>query len=164
MNFYLLISNQQLIMNNETITLELVLSIFAIIISIISVVFEYFWNQKINKTNLEADFFKDIYGDFLMHEIPKARNVIHYNNQKVSDTDDLIEVLNEIRRSSLFYQYQDHKFYIELCKQLQELENELVSKTDEVLSNNEYSEFIQKINSDIETIYSIIMNKYIGKK
>lgn len=163
MSFCLLTSIQTSANSNTTITLELILSILAIIISIISVVFEYFWNQKINRTNLEADFFKGIYGDFLMNKIPKARTVIHYNNQIISDTDDLIEVLNEIRRSSLFYNYQDQKFYKRLCKHLQSLENELVSKTGEILSNNEYLEFIQEINSDIEIIYNIIMNKYIGK-
>lgn len=164
MFYCLLTSVQQPVTNDESITLELILSILALVISIGSVGFEYFYNQKINRTNLEADFFKDIYGDFLMHKIPKARTVIHYNNQIISDTDDLIEALNDIRRSSLFYNYQDPKFYKALSKHLQNLEDELVSKTGEILDNNEYLEFIQEINSDIETIYGIIMNKYIGKK
>ncbi len=164
MGSYLLFTASEITMNKGSITLELVLSILAIVISILSVFFEYFWNQKINRTNLEADFYKDIYGDFLMSKIPKARNVIHYNNQIVSDTDDLIDVLNDIRHSSLFYKFKDKKFYKELCNQLQGLENKLVSKTGKTLDNDDYLDFIQEINSDIEVIYNTIMNKYIGKK
>ena len=163
MNMILLASSVKEVGEGTTLTLELLLSIIAIVISIGSVFFEYFWNQKINKTNLESDFFKDLYGEFLMRKIPEARNVIHYNNQIVSDTDDLIDVLNDIRHVSLFYKYKDKKYYKLLCSRLQNLEDKLVQKTGRML-DDDYAEFIQEINSDIEEIYDIIMNKYIGKK
>lgn len=149
--------------NEVTLTLELVLSVLAMIISVGSIIFEYFWNQKINRTNLEADFFKDIYGEYLMKRIPEARNVIHYNNQIVSDTDDLINVLNDIRQASLFYKYKDKEYYKLLCNELQGLEDKLVQKTGK-MADDDYAEFIQEINTDIEGIYDIIMKKYIGKK
>lgn len=163
MNLYLLTANIEPASNEATVTLELVLSVLAIIISVGSVIFEYFWNQKINRTNLEADFFKDIYGEYLMKRIPEARNVIHYNNQIVSDTEDLINVLNDIRQSSLFYKYKDKGYYKILCGKLQGLEDKLVQKTGE-MSDDDYAEFIQEMNADIEGIYDIIMKKYIGKK
>ena len=55
--------------------------------------------------------------------------VIHYNNQTVSDTDDLINVLNEIRQASLFFKYKDKEYYKTLYDKLQDLENKLVVKT-----------------------------------
>lgn len=165
MFFCLLATSAQPIPENKTVlSLELVLSILAIVISILSVFFEYLWTQKINRTNLEADFFKDIYGDFLMKKVPEARNYIHYNNQLVSDTENLIDVLNDIRRASLFYKYKDKKFYNDLCEQLRKLEDILVTKTDKMLDNDDYSDFIQEINAGIESIYNIIMNRYIGKR
>ena len=163
MIFYLLSSNVQPTSNQVSVTLELVLSVLAIMISVCSVIFEYFWNQKINRTNLEADFFKDIYGEYLMKKIPEARNVIHYNNQVVSDTDDLINVLNDIRQSSLFFKYKDKEYYKTLCDNLQGLEDKLVKKTGK-MNDDDYAEFIQEINTDIEGIYDIIMKKYVGKK
>lgn len=162
MNFILLAANAQS-SNKVSVTLELVLSVLAIIISILSVLFEYFWNQKINRTNLEADFFKDIYGEYLMRKIPEARNVIHYNNQIVSDTEDLINVLNDIRQASLFFKYKDKDYYKTLCEKLQGLEDKLVKKSGK-MSDDDYAEFIREINQDIEGIYDIIMKKYIGKK
>ena len=83
-------------------TLELVLSLIAIIISVCCVVFEYFGSKRINKISLEADLYRDLYRDYLLKRIPEARNVIHYNNNIVSDTNDLIDVLNDIRRDSIF--------------------------------------------------------------
>jgi len=163
MNLYLLPIASQSTTNEATISLELFLSIIAIIISICTVVFEYLWNLKINKTNLEADFFKDIYGDYLMKQIPEARNVIHYNNHIVSDVDTLIDVLNNIRHSSLFYKYKDKEYYKLLTEKLHELEDKLVEKAG-TMSDDDYADFIQEINSDIECIYDIIMKKYIGKK
>lgn len=163
MNLCLLTANIEPASTEVTVTLELVLSVLAIIISIGSVIFEYFWNQKINRTNLEADFFKDIYGEYLMKKIPEARNVIHYNNQIVSDTEDLINILNDIRQSSLFYKYKDKEYYKLLCEKLQGLEDKLVQKTGKML-DDDYAEFIQEINADIEGIYDVIMKKYIGKK
>jgi hypothetical protein len=136
----------------------------AIMISVFAVFFEYYWSQKINRTNLEADFFKDIYGDYLMKELPEARRVILYSNHVISDTDDLIDVLNEIRRSSLFYKYKDKDFYEKLCNQLQELENKLVNDTGKVIEDEHYVEFTKAVNQDIEHIYDTIMNKYIGKQ
>lgn len=162
MNFILLTANAQPT-NEISVTLELILSVLAIIISIGSVISEYFWNQKINRTNLEADFFKDIYGEYLMRKIPEARNVIHYSNQVVSDTDDLINVLNDIRQSSLFFKYKDKEYYKTLYDNLQGLEDKLVKKTGK-MNDDDYAEFIQEINTDIEDIYDIIMKKYVGKK
>lgn len=154
---------EQLGKKTLSLNLELFLSILAIIISIGSLFFEYFWNQKINRTNLEADFFKNIYGEYLMKEIPEARQFFHYNNHELSGTDDLIEVLNKIRQSSLFYKYKDKDYYNVLCNKLQDLEDKLVKKTGKI-SDDDYADFIQEVNNDIETIYDIIMKKYIGKK
>lgn len=148
--------------DGASVKIEFLLSVIAIIISIGSIFFEYFWNQKINRTNLEADFFKDIYGVYLMKKIPEARRIIHYNNNNISDTDDLIRVLNEIRQDSLFYKYKDKDYYKLLCKNLQGLEDKLVEKTGR-MSDDDYAEFIQEINTDIENIYDIIMRKYVGK-
>lgn len=163
LNCFIIAAQQSVPTNEFTVTLELCLSVLAIIISVASIIFEYFWNQKINRTNLEADFFKDIYGEFLMKKIPEARNVIHYNNNEVSGTDDLIDVLNDIRHSSLFFKYKDKRYYQLLRDQLQELEDKLVKKTGK-MGDDDYAEFVQEINQDIEKIYDTIMNKYIGKK
>lgn len=163
MSFCLLSADAILVENELTFTVELFLSILAVIISIFAVFFEYYWSQKINRTNLEADFYKDIYGDYLMNKIPEARRVILYSNHVISDTDDLIDVLNDIRHSSLFYKYKDKNFYEKLCSQLQKLEDKLVKDTGVIIEDEYYVDFTKTVNKDIEDIYNTIMDKYIGK-
>ena len=72
-------------------------------------------------------------------------------------------ILNDIRQSSLFYKYKDKAYYKLLCEKLQSVEDKLVQKSGK-MSDDDYAEFIQEINADIEGIYDIIMKKYIGKK
>lgn len=163
MSFCLLSADAIHVENELTFTLELFLSILAVIISIFAVFFEYYWSQKINRTNLEADFYKDIYGDYLMNKLPEARRVILYSNHVISDTDDLIDILNDIRHSSLFYKYKDKNFYEKLCGQLQKLEDKLVKDTGKVIEDDYYIDFTRTVNKDIEDIYNTIMDKYIGK-
>lgn len=139
------------------------LSILALVISIGTAVFEYFWNVRINKTNLEAELVKDAYKDFLMIKIPEARNYIHYGDETLSDTDKLVEVLNEVRQASLFYKFKDKRYYTVLCYKLQNIEDKLVMKTGK-MSNDDFSVFNTELNRDIEEIYQIIIKKYHGEK
>lgn len=162
-NYFFLIAEIP-VNNNETSTnIELILALIAIIISISTAFFEFVWNTKINKINLEADFIKDIYIDYLMIKIPEARNIIHYSNEILSQTDNLVDVLNDIRRSSLFFKYKDKEFYKKLCEKLQNLEDNLVIKTGHI-SADDFAEFTNDLNDKIEEIYKIIIKKYIGKK
>lgn len=144
--------------------IEFWMSLIALFVSFGTAIFEYFWNDKINRTNLESEFFKEIYGEYIMTEIPKARKMIRYNDKRISDTGELCDVLNGIRQSSLFYLYEDKKFYDELIGDLQELEDELVKREGQVLEDHQYADFVSDLQKRIEKIYSIIMGKYTGKK
>lgn len=139
------------------------LSMLALFISLGTAAFEYFWNIKINKTNLESEFVMDIYREFLIVKIPEARNYIHYGDEVLRDTDKLVDVLNEIRHASLFYKYKDKAYYHHLCKKLQLLEDKLIMGTGS-MTNDEFVMFNNELNGSIEEIYSIIMKKYKGEK
>lgn len=143
--------------------LELVLSIIAIVISVIAIGFEFFGSQRINRINLEAKFYEEIYNEFLLEKIPNARNKLTYNNNILSGTEDLIDVLNDIRRKSLFFKYRDEKYYENLCKHLQDFEDELVQKSDVSLDNEQFCKFTKYVNDSLEEIYNIIISKYTGK-
>lgn len=149
--------------NTSSINLELLLSIIAIIISVITILIEFYGNQRVNRINLEANFFEKIYNDFLVEIIPNARNEIVYNNNVVSGVETLIDVLNDMRRKSLFFKYKEEKFYNRLCSKLQELENELVEKSDLTLDSDDYCKFTEYIKEALEEIYDIILCKYTGK-
>lgn len=143
--------------------IELILSIVAIVISLLAIACEFFGNQRINRVNLEANFYEKIYNDFLLTTLPNARKKLVFNNNIISGTETLIDTLNDIRRDSIFFLYRDEKFYKELCAKLQELEDELVKKSDKVLENDDFCKFTENVNEELEVIYSIIISKYTGK-
>ena len=66
--------------------IELVLSIIAIIISLVAIAFEFFGNQRINRVNLRSTYYEEIYNGFLVTKIPESRNKLIYNNNRISNT------------------------------------------------------------------------------
>lgn len=142
--------------------LGLVLSLIAIIVSVGTAIFQFFWSKKFNQTNLQADLIKEIYWNYLIHDVPSARLMMHYNDEILNGADELRKTLNLIRRDSLFFKYNDKKFYNKLKKQLQDLEDELVVHDETRMTHDEFSSFNTKLNNSIEEIYNTIMNKYLG--
>lgn len=157
------LATAEVVQSTTQINLELVLSIIAIVISVITIFIEFYGNQRVNRINLEANFYKKIYNEFLIDKIPNARNAIVYNNNIVSGADELIDVLNDMRRKSLFFKYKEEKFYNTICKKMQDLENELVKKSDLELDSDDYCKFVEYIKKALEEIYDIILCKHTGK-
>ncbi|MCH5250573.1 MAG: hypothetical protein J1E98_11595 [Lachnospiraceae bacterium] len=158
-------SQQTIIEGNVSkINIELVISIIALMISVGSSVFEYFWNRHISRKNAETEIYKDIFIEYLIKKIPEARNKIHYGNEILSDIDDLVNVLNDLRRDILFFKFSDNCFYRELYKKLQKLEDKLVTISGKKIDADEFADFHKGLDEDIHNIYNFIMKKYIGKR
>ena len=85
------------------------------------------------------------------------------SDDKLCDTDSLIDELNSMRRDSLFFKYHDKVFYENIHSKLQNLEDKLTKKSD-LMDGDEYAEFISELNEDIGDIYVTINNKYMGKR
>ncbi len=140
----------------------LVISICAFLVSIVVPIFEFLWNQKMNRHNLEAEYFKDTYGEILYNNIPKAIQYIHYDGKKVSGTDNIIDVLRDIRVRSVYFKVADETFYKRIKGAVQDLEDFIIT-TDENMSSAQFASFYGAINEKIEIIYKNMSDKYIGK-
>ncbi|MGX7202408.1 hypothetical protein BCR22_07460 [Enterococcus plantarum] len=138
------------------------LSIIAVIVSVVSLFWQNYKENKHHKANLESEYFKEIYLDYLVNEIPKARKPIVFSNGKIIGTDQMIEVLNNIRQDSLFFKFEDNKYYDQIYSKLQSLENKYVESSDVNMTNDEFSKFHSETDSSMTEIYRIITNKYIG--
>lgn len=147
---------------NDKASLELILSILAILISICTAVGEFIWNKSINTTNLEAEFYKEIYFEYLMKKIPKARQEMRYNDDGIKDIETLLDTLNTMRQDSLFFKYKDKNFYNGLKEKLQDLEDFLVLNSNKKIDFDDYIVVNNEINKRIEDIYEFIMKKYKG--
>lgn len=142
--------------------ISLGISIAAIIISILSPLFEYRWNRMLNKTNLEAEYFNKLYDQFLMQDIPEARNFLHYSDNNFGGINQLIEVLREIRKKSIFFKYHNKAFYEEMLTLIQKIEDDLILNEGEMNSDT-YVVFYTRLEKEIGDMYECITNRYLGK-
>ncbi len=144
--------------------IALIVSIISIVISIIISVIEAKRTFRINKSSLESDYFKKIFMEHLIYEIPKRRKYIRFDrNGKLKDTKKLAEELNQIRQDSLYFLYNDKLFYGNLKKATQVLEDYLVKKEDSIFLGEEQTDALNFIQEKIKNLYEIINKRYIGK-
>ena len=143
--------------------IALVISICAFIVSVLVPIFEFLWNNKMNKHNLEAEYFREMYGEIIYQKIPKALEFFHFDGKKIYGTDNMLEVLREIRTRSLYFKVTDKMFFDELKRTVQDLEDYIVQTPDE-MTTVQFATFYATVNQKIEVIYARMSNKYIGNK
>lgn len=142
-------------------TIDNILSLGAIAISVGSFIWQDIRNKKYHDADLEADYYKEIYWKYLISELPTARNRITYNDGRVSSTNDIEDVLNKIRQDSVFFKFKDKKYYQNIIKKLQDLEDIYV-EVDE-LDHDGFADFQNDTEKRITEIYKIITDKYLGR-
>lgn len=144
--------------------ISLILSILAIILSITVAVVEYVRDYNINKVNLESEYYKELFKDYLLYDLPKARKYIRFNSaDKLVDTDNMINELQNLLQDSLYFQYSNQQFYQELKKIVQQFEDYLVQQSGEIFDAQEKQDVYKKIQDYIVQIYEHISKGYIGK-
>lgn len=89
-----------------------ILAAIAIIVSLGSAAYQWYLDSHMNRVNLEADYFKELYMEHLLYDLPKARKYIRITNKKLVDFDKMIDELRTIRQNSLYFLYADKNFYL----------------------------------------------------
>lgn len=143
--------------------IALVVAICAFIVSVAVPIFEFFWNRKLSRHNLQAEYFREVFGEILYQDIPMALSFIHYNGEVVTGTEKMIEVLRKIRTRSIYFKFAEPDFYVRLKTFGQDLEDYLVQSPDD-MSTGEFAVFYREVNEKIEMIYKCMSDGYIGKK
>lgn len=115
-----------------------------------------------NNKNLMASLIQEIYRDSLTKTIPEGREYIHYDGEKITGVDKLMDAISSVRRHSLFFKASDRSYYDEIRKKCQGLEDYL-NNTTKKYSSSEFNVFLNEVDKEIEDIYSSISDKYSGK-
>lgn len=141
------------------------LSVIAIIISIMTVFFEFYYTTHNNKSSLMSIYYSETYKKYLTSLVPDARMAISYNKQTkvLSGTDMLEEVILDIRKDSLYFKYQNKRFYNKLMEKLDLIDDLLVLNGQTRLAWNSYKEFETKLDDIIAKMYELINDNYTGK-
>lgn len=139
---------------------SLIVSIVALLVSVIVVVYDKKVDKKLNDISLESTYFNDLYKDFLLKDLPQNRLKITINFEgKLVGGNDLVNTLNEIRKSSTYFLYTDKEFYDELKKCTQDLEDYILSAEDKSLVGEDQTEVFNDISSKISKIYKVMTEK-----
>ena len=89
----------------------LIISIAAIIISVIVAAVQIAKNKKINDINLEAELSKEIVKVYLTEVFPKAVSDVSFKKKRLTNIAPLQNALNGLRVKLKFYIYCDNEFY-----------------------------------------------------
>lgn len=142
-----------------------ILAVIAIVISVMVAVTEYIKDIKINRLNLESEYFKDIYKKHLIYEMPTARGYIKFDgDNKLIGVDKMINELQLLRQDSLYFQYNNLDFYNNLKDKIQNLEDYLVSNAGKQFIGEEQTQLYNRLQNSINGIYCVISDGYLGKK
>ncbi|MDE7425099.1 MAG: hypothetical protein K2N51_15670 [Lachnospiraceae bacterium] len=144
--------------------LETTLSILAIIISILSIIISFIQNRKMNNVNIKAHYFEKIFDEYMISQIPKARKYIRFSNGKLSDFEELGNVLNRMIANAIFFKFDNIKFYKELKICVQNLEDYMYECSTKTYEDEEQSNIYKEIQIHLEKIYHCINKYYSGKK
>ena len=137
-----------------------VISTCSFAISTILSIWAIFFNKRINDINLDSDMLKGIVGEFLIDKFPKAYSDLCINNNKLTNIDQMQDVLTALVRKLKYFKFKDSGFYKSIKTVCQELENYLVEKYLETMELDEQAEFSTNVSKQISAIYQLIDDKY----
>ncbi|MFR4986814.1 MAG: hypothetical protein ACLUCH_05415 [Lachnospirales bacterium] len=150
--------------------MEWILSIISIIISIIAILVSIYSiksNIKINEINIQKSYFDEIYKDYLIKKIPKARSDIRVIGNKITGTKNMCNIIKDIKFDSLYYKYQDDEFYKNINDICQSLLDYIVCCENKPYNDFEQDEIFQNVNNitlKIEELYVILHQKLLNYK
>ena len=134
-----------------------VLSLVAIIVSVATAIANYQKDVKIAKMNIQFAYFQEIYKRHLIKEIPTTRGYMWIDAAGyLQDEAKFIEELNQIRRDSLYFSYEDKQFYSELKIKLQNLDDYVLRAKSKPMLGGEQTAFMDQVENDLKGIYELI--------
>lgn len=146
------------------ITLAEIVAVLAILVSIGTAIKQWNHDLRVNKINLEADYFRSLYSEHLLHKLPKARSYLRFSGGKLVDVDKLVDELNQIRQDSLYFKYSDEVFYEKLKTSLRALEDYIITCSEQnIRSQENQNEVTDQIQEKMKEIYEVLSKKYHGK-
>lgn len=135
-----------------------ILAFIAIVISVVSMQF----TKHTNKVNLEADYFKTLYSQHLLYDLPRARRYLRFHENRLVDYGQLLDEIEGIIGDSLYFRYADRDFYENAKNFLQNLEDYLIEMGEKNLNGTEQENVSTEIQVKLERIYELFNDKFIG--
>lgn len=137
---------------------SLALSIVAIVVSVLALIYEI----RFNRSNLQAIYFEQVFGECLKEKIPVVMEQLDFNsNGKLNGNYTKInKVFMEMIRKSGYFKYAKNDFYSELRQKTMDLEDHLLDLAGRVVPIDQQSSEKVKIHKEVENIFILINRNY----
>jgi hypothetical protein len=137
-----------------------IVSIVSLCISLLVAGWQVRCSQRINNANLQAEFTKKTFKQYMTIELPEAFSAIKFPDNKLSNIDSLQNSLNLFRQELKFLKFSDKRFYKKFKKRTQKLEDYIVVNCGKKFDNDEQGEVLENIAKKLTKIYKLINKKY----
>lgn len=137
---------------------SLFLSAIAIVISVLTI----FYEIRLNRTNLQAVYFEQIFGEYLKDKIPCAMDKLDFNsNGKLNNSYRKINtVFMEMIRKCGYFKYAKNDFFYELKIKTQNLEDHLVDLAGKEVPREQQQKEKLLIHKEVQDIVRLINHNY----
>lgn len=138
---------------------------WAFVISVISLLISFgtlYQDKKLNSINLQSDYYKKVFEDYLLKEIPIAVSLIAFRADGKLDKDykELNRILLKMLEDCTYFAYANNGFYEKLRKTVVQIDDKLVETAGTVITDlNKQVSFIYSIHQDMQSMVKLI-NKY----
>ena len=135
-----------------------ILATVSLLISFGATVYVSVVSNRQNKKNLDSVYFNELFKKYLLKKIPYARTNIEVINQNLIGSNELLQVLRDIKKDAVYYSFCDQKFHNKLRIGIEELENYINSNEMQSVVNKQL--FMDELEVKINKIYSVCGEKY----
>ncbi|CEJ75418.1 Uncharacterised protein [[Clostridium] sordellii] len=142
-------------------TIDNILSVIAILISIGSVFYNNYSNGKVTEKTLNKDFFKNIYFEYIINKIPEAVMKLEAKSDSATnECNNLNDLIHEVIDASTFYRYFDNEFYEDLLSKLIELDELTISASEPKISSSTFRKYKEDIHKSFNSLYTLLKTYY----
>lgn len=112
---------------------------------------------------MNARMYNIIFDEFLIDRIPKARNYLRFESDRLVDSEALSDALTDLLSGMLYFRYADKKFYQSVKEQVQKLEDYVLDCGNRTYFQEEQGKVFDRIQDMLEELYKTVNIHYSGK-
>ena len=137
----------------------------AFLFSICSFVIASKTSKEYSIHSLQSRYYEKIFDEYLIDKLPKARERITYSNKKMEGAETLIDELDKMKVSALYFKYNNEEFYKKLTNNI-DIATKYISDSCNIndIDQDDQVEITSKTKEYITNIYQIIYTSATGSK
>ena len=142
----------------------LLLSVIALIVSIINACYTYNQKEKHNRINIRSKYFEKVFDQHLLVNLPVARKYLRFDSEgHLTDVEKLSSALSDMRQSALYFMFANRNFYEELRADIEKLDDYIQECGNKTFDADQQSGVLGNVQNMMQSIYDCIDKASTGE-